>query len=128
MEEKIKGFFDEASKGHCNLELYKELLYSGANVLDYAVKNNRLNDFRLLVTPQKYDDGFVRILYDPFSDSVFNQLNMYSYQGTVGMKELIDSLYEIDYEKLFQIKIKDSHSRQISGMGHPIRGEIHYFI
>ena len=117
MEEKIKKFFEEATKKHCDLKLYHELLYAGSNMVDYAVKNNRLKDFRYLVTPQKYNDGVMRILYDPFSDDVFGQLNMYLYQEIEGLKEFIDSLYEIDYEKLFQIKIKDSRARQISGMG-----------
>lgn len=123
MDEKIKKFFKEASKKHCNLKLYHELLYAGSNMVDYAVKNNRLKDFRYFVTPQKYDDGVMRILYDPFSDDVFGQLNKYLYQEIEGLKEFIDSLYEIDYENLFQIKIKDSRARQISGMGHPIQGE-----
>lgn len=123
MDEKIKLFFDEASKGHCILELYEELLEKGSSLVDYAVKNNRLNDLKFLITPQKYDDGIVRILYDPFSDEVYSQLNIYLYQETIGIKELIDSLYDIDYEMLFQIKVKDSHARQISGMGHSITGE-----
>lgn len=53
MDEKIKKFFKEASKKHCNLKLYHELLYAGSNMVDYAVKNNRLKDFRYFVTPQK---------------------------------------------------------------------------
>ena len=123
MEEKIKKFFEEATKKHCDLKLYHELLYAGSNMVDYAVKNNRLKDFRYLVTPQKYNDGVMRILYDPFSDDVFGQLNMYLYQEIEGLKGFIDSLYEIDYENLFQIKIKDSRARQISGIGHPIQEE-----
>lgn len=121
MEKKIKQFFYEALNGHYNSELYKEL--NVKEVLDYAIKNNKLNEFKFLVTPQQYDDGSVRIIYDPFSDSIYKELNMYLNQQIPGIEEFVDSLYEIDYDKLFQIKIKDSHAREISGMGHPIKKE-----
>lgn len=61
MEKKIKQFFYEALNGHYNSELYKEL--NVKEVLDYAIKNNKLNEFKFLVTPQQYDDRSVRIIY-----------------------------------------------------------------
>lgn len=35
-------------------------------------------------------------------------------------ENIISSLFKIDFDLISQIKIKDSHARQISGIGHPI--------
>lgn len=36
-------------------------------------------------------------------------------------EDLFKSLFTIDFDIISQIKVKDSHARQISGIGHPIR-------
>lgn len=38
-------------------------------------------------------------------------------------KELLDSIYNIDKNKIMTIKIRDVLARQISGLGHPIKSE-----
>ena len=122
MQEKIKQFFEELMRGYYNFSLHKELMYEGRAVLEYAIENNKIKEFKKLITPQQYADGYVRIIFDPFSDIIFPYLNYCLEQGITGIKEIMDELYNIDYEMLSKIRIKDSHARQISGMGHPING------
>lgn len=122
MKEKIKQFFEELMRGYYNFSLHKELMYEGRAVLEYAIENNKIKKFKKLITPQQYADGYVRIIFDPFSDIIFSHLNYCLDQGIAGIKEIMDDIYIIDYEMLSKIKIKDSHARQISGMGHPING------
>lgn len=129
MNEKIEQLLKESLDNQNKLLLSKELIYKGGEIVQYAVEHNLLSELMILFTPQLYGDGSYRILLDPFSNGAYEKLQEYEKEGISGIKELIESLFIIDYENLFKIKIKHSHARQISGMGHPIRGEkdvIHY--
>lgn len=87
-----------------SLGLVEFIMSCPSSIMEYWALENKKDNFKGLISVEEAARDAV-VLYPTLK------------------KELLDSIYNIDKNKIMTIKIRDVLARQISGLGHPIKSE-----
>ena len=124
MEQKIKELLEQFLNDDYKI---LELEQYGSEVLEIAYSNGMYKQLKKLFQPIELNisgNSVVKIYFDPFSSDIISRIVYDSSQEESLMaakQDLLESIYSIDFSKIDDMKIKDTHARQISGIGHPVR-------
>lgn len=120
MEEKeiIKKLLIEIKNSINNVIEIKK--YNISDIINVALENGLYDSLMVLFKPVIIN-GTVSIPYDAFSTDIIERINTSQSIPKEIKDSFIRELFNIDFNLISQIKIKDSHAREISGIGWPIR-------